>query len=123
MKKLLLIASLAAFVAITGSAVGDTAPHTDAVGQYGCCCPWSEAMGLCPGDLVAFLAAWDDACIVLDAEGEVVGFCRDDPDGAYPFRGMSWPEIAAYISDVYGSEPTVGGLIDYFCGYDRVSAP
>ena len=123
MKKLLLTAILAAFIAIPGSAIGDTAPGTDAEGAFGCCCPWSEAMGLCPGDLVTFLAGFDDVCFELDDAGEVAGFCHDDPEGHYPFRGLSWPEIAEFISDVYGSEPTVGGMIDSLCGMGRLSAP
>jgi hypothetical protein len=62
-------------------------------------------------------------CFVLDEAGEVVGYCVDDPDGAYLFRGMTLPELAMFMSDYYGIEPTVGAMVDLFCGIDRFHAP
>ena len=67
-------------------------------------------------------AAVADEAPVPVGEGEY-GYCFDDPDGVYLFRGLSWPELAVFISEFYGSEPTVGGMIDLFCGIDRTLPP
>ena len=123
MKKLLLTAVLATIVALGVTAGADQEPVTVGEGEYGCCCPWAEFAGLCPVDFMTFLGSVEDVCFVLDEAGEVVGYCVDDPDGAYPFRGMTWPELAMFMSDHYGIEPTVGSVVDLFCGIDRFHAP
>ena len=121
MKKLLLSMLLVTAFAFTVSA--ERAPVTVGEGEYGCCCPWAEHAGLCPVDFVAFVGMLDEVCFVLDEAGEVVGYCVDDPDGAYLFRGLSWPEVADFIGNYYGFEPTVGTTIDWFCGFGRTHAP
>jgi len=123
MRRLLVTAFLATVVAIGVTATADQAPATVGEGDYGCCCPWTEFAGLCPLDFLTFFGGFDDICFVLDEADEVTGFCIDDPDGFYPFRGMAWPEAAAFISDNYGIEPTVGSMVDFFCGIDRMHAP
>jgi len=123
MKRLLVAAFLATVVAIGVTATADQAPATVGEGEYGCCCAWTEFAGLCPLDFLTFFGGFDDVCFVLDEAGEVTGFCIDDPDGVYPFRGTPWPEAAAFISDNYGIEPTVGSMVDFFCGIDRMHAP
>lgn len=94
----------------TGVMAQEAAPEA----EYGCCCPWSIQAGLCPASLTDFLLALPDVCMVLDEDGEVAGFCVDDPDGFYPFRGMSYPEAAEFVG-----QPSVGAMIDMFCGYDH----
>jgi hypothetical protein len=123
MKKLLVSAFLATIVAFGVTATADQAPITVGEGEYGCCCAWTEFAGLCPVDFLTFFAGIDDVCFVLDEAGEVTGYCVDDPDGAYPFRSLTWPERAAFIAESYGIEPTVGSMVDFFCGIDRVEAP
>jgi len=123
MKKLLVTAFLATVVVIGVTATADQAPVTVGEGEYGCCCPWAEFAGLCPVDFLTFMGSIDDVCFVLDEAGEVVGYCVDDPDGAYLFRGFTLPELAAFMADYYGIEPTVGSMIDWFCGIDRTRAP
>lgn len=95
---------------ITGVVAQDAAQD----GEYGCCCPWSIHAGLCPAGLTDFLLALPDVCMVLDEDGEVAGFCVDDADGFYPFRGMSYPEAAEFVG-----QPSVGAMIDMFCGDDH----
>jgi hypothetical protein len=123
MKRLLVTAFLATIVAVGVTATADQAPVTVGEGEYGCCCAWTEFAGMCPVDFLTFFAGVEEVCFVLDEAGEVTGFCIDDPDGAYPFRGLTWPEFAAFISDNYGIEPTVGSMVDFFCGIDRFEAP
>jgi hypothetical protein len=123
MKRLMLTAVLATIVAIGVTAGADQAPVTVGEGEFGCCCPWAEYAGLCPVDFMTFFSSIDDVCFVLDEAGEVVGYCVDDPDGAYLFRGMTLPELAMFMSDYYGIEPTVGAMVDLFCGIDRFHAP
>jgi len=113
MKTLLLSLGLATtlVLAVVGMAIADA--HADEA-QYGCCCPWSVSVGLCPSSLTDFLLAMPDACMVLDDDGEVAGFCLDDPDGFYPLRDLSYPEMAEFVGVA-----SVGAMIDFFCGYDH----
>ena len=123
MNKLLVAAFLAIVVVIGVTATADQAPVTVGEGEYGCCCPWAEFAGLCPLDFITFMGSFDDVCFVLDEAGEVVGYCVDDPEGAYLFRGLTLPEVAELMSDVFGIDPTVGSMVDLFCGIDRTRAP
>ena len=121
MKKLLLSMLLVTAFAVTVSA--ERAPVTVGEGEYGCCCAWGYAGGMCPVDFLTFWGTVDDVCAHFDEEGDIVGFCFGDPDGVYFLRGLSWPELAAFFSDIYGIEPTVGNMIDFFCGIDRTQPP
>ena len=123
MTNLLLTTILTATLAVTGTAFADETPVPVGEGEYGCCCPWAYAGGMCPVDFVTFWGKVDDVCVHVDDEGNIVGYCFDDPDGVYLFRGLSWPELAAFMSEYYGIEPTVGSMIDLFCGIDRTLPP
>ncbi len=118
MKKLLLPLGLATtlVLAVVGMAIAD-AHGGDAV--FGCCCPYSAWLGSCPQTVGAFTDSWDDACMIFDEDGELVTFCQDDPDGVYPYRGMTLEEIAVAVGPNFGLEfETVGAMMDFFCGYD-----
>ena len=121
MKKLLLSVFLVTAIAVTASA--ERAPVTVGEGEYGCCCAWTYWAGICPVDFLPFMGMGDEMCFLLDDEGEVVGFCADDPDGAYLFRGMTWPEFAEFFVPSYGIDPTLGSVIDFFCGIGRTQPP
>ena len=123
MRKMLLTTILAAALAALGTTLAEPSPATVGEGEYGCCCAWCAFAGLCPVEPVAWLLSIDDVCALLDDDGSIVGFCIDDPDGTYLFRGLSWPERAVLISESYGIEPTVGSFIDFFCGIDMTTAP
>ena len=123
MKRLLLTTFLATVVALATAASADQAPAAIGEGEFGCCCAWSEWAGLCPMDFLAFWNAFADTCFLLDDDGNIVGFCDDDPDGAYLFRVMNWPERAEFIAQNHGIEATVGSMFDFFCGIDRTRAP
>jgi hypothetical protein len=123
MKKLLLTAFLSIVIAIAVTASADQPPVTVGEGEYGCCCAWTEWADWCPVDFLTFWSRIDEVCAYLDDAGNIVGFCRDDPDGVYIFRGMSWLERVDFIVQNYGIEPTVGSMVDLFCGIDRMHAP
>ena len=97
-------------MAIANGQAGDANPD----GEYGCCCPWSVHAGLCPSSLTDFLLAMPDVCMVLDDDGEVAGFCVDDPEGFYPFRDLGYPDMAGFLG-----QESVGTMIDDFCGFDH----
>ena len=123
MKKLLLAAFLAIVVAFAVTASADQPPATVGEGEFGCCCPWAEALGWCPVDFLELFSRTDEVCVYLDADGNIVGYCLDDPEGVYIFRGLTWPELAAFIAEYYGIEPTDGSMIELFCRIDRTRAP
>ena len=119
----LVAALLMAAVVVSVSANAEQPPLTVAEGEYGCCCPWAEWAGWCPVDFMDFFSRVDQVCVLLDEEGNITGYCLDDPDGAYIFRGLTWPERAAFLAEYYGFEPTMGAVVDWFCGIDRMHAP
>ncbi len=123
MKKLLRAAFLATVVAVAVTASADQPPAAIGEGEFGCCCGWTEWAGMCPFEVMQLGWVFDNACVHFDDDGDFVAWCADDPDGVYPFRGMTWPERADFIAQNYGIEPTVGGIVDFFCGLDRTRAP
>jgi len=120
MKKLLLPLGLAAIIALAGAGVADQAnPAGEADRTYGCCCPYTAWAGGCPAYPGSFLRGFEDVCSILDEDGEFVAWCADDPDGVYPYRGMTWEEIALALSPVVETElRDVADILDFFCGYD-----
>ncbi len=118
MKKLLLPLGLAAtlVLAVVGMAIADA--HAGD-GAYGCCCPYSAWLGSCPSTPGEFVNSFQDVCLILDEDGEMVEFCTDDPDGIYPYRGMALEEITLAVGPVVDqSFENVGAMLDFFCGYD-----
>ncbi len=118
MKKLLLPLGLAAtlVLAVVGMAIADG--HAGDA-EYGCCCPYSAWLGSCPLTPGAFVNSFDDVCLIVDDDGEFVAFCHDDPDGVYPYRGMTLEEITLAVGPVVDqSFANVGAMLDFFCGYD-----
>jgi hypothetical protein len=123
MKKLLRSAFLATVVAFAATASADQPSVTVGEGAFGCCCAWTQWARLCPVDFLTFWSMVDDVCVYLDARGNIVGFCAGDPNGAYIFRGMTWPELADFFARSFGIAPTVGSMVDLFCGIDRTRWP
>ena len=120
MNKLLLTMGLALVVALAGVSVADQAATTgEADGLYGCCCPYSAWAGTCPQVPGPFLRSFDNVCVILDEDGEFVDWCVDDPNGVYPYRGMTWEEKGLALGPVLGTELLdVADFLDFFCGYD-----
>ena len=121
MKKLLLSMLLVTAFAVTVSA--ERAPVTVGEGEYGCCCPWAYWAGICPVDFYTFFGMVEDVCVIIDEDGEIAGYCADDPDGVYLFRGMTWPQFAEFFEEFYGIDPTLGSVVDFFCGIGRTHPP
>jgi len=117
MKKLLPLGLATTLVlAVVGMAIAD-AHAGDAV--FGCCCPYSAWLGACPQTPGAFVNSFEDVCLILDEDGELVEFCHGDPDGVYPYRGMTLEEFAVAVGPVVGEAfEDVGAMVDFFCGYD-----
>ena len=65
--------------------------------------------------MLTFLSAADDICLVLDAEGAVIGYCYEDPDGVYPFRGMNAAQLARGLGFA-----NIREFIDTMCGLQVV---
>jgi len=120
MNKLLLAMGLALVVALAGVSVADQAATAgEADLGYGCCCPYNAWADTCPAYPGPFLRGFENVCIILDEDGEFAAWCADDPDGVYPYRGMTWEEIALALSPVVETElRDVADIVDFFCGYD-----
>ncbi len=114
---LLLVMALAATAIARAPAT--PAPPGNAYGAYGCCCPYSAWLEVCPMSPGAFLQGYHDVCLILDDHGAVKEFCDDDPDGVYPYRGMTPHQFTLAVGDVFGETfRNVGQMLDFFCGYD-----
>jgi hypothetical protein len=120
MKRPVFVLILAVVVALAGLGVADRVAATaEAEPAFGCCCPYSAWKGSCPGYPGPFLRGFEDVCLIVDEDGEFVSWCADDPDGVYPYRGMTWEEIALALSPVVETElRDVADILDFFCGYD-----
>ena len=123
MKKLLRSVFLATVVAFAATAGADQPPVTVGEDEYGCCCPWAYWSGICPVDFYTFFGMVDEVCVLIDEDGEIAGYCADDPEGVYLFRGMTWPQLAEFFEEYYGIDPTLGSVVDFFCGIGRTHPP
>lgn len=108
----ILTVMLAFFTAAARPPAGAT-PVGNAYGAYGCCCPWSAHLGLCPVSPGALLSSFDDVCEIRDADDAFVRYCDEGEEGVYPYRGKTLREIA----QGFGFR-NVAGLLDFLCGYD-----
>lgn len=104
---------LALVIVAAARAPATVAPPGNAYGAYGCCCPWSAHLGICPVTPGALLTAFDDVCEIHDEAGVFVRYCDAGEDGHYPYRGMTLRQIA----QLFGLG-NVRGLLDFLCGYD-----
>ncbi len=87
------------------------APPGNAYGAYGCCCPWSAYLGICPVTPGELLRSFDDVCVTgVDEFGNPL-FCEAGQEGAYPYRGQSLRQIA-----LGAGFRSVAGLLDALCG-------
>jgi len=108
------------------------APPGNAYGAYGCCCPWSAYLGICPVTPGELLRSFDDVCEIHkihdDKPDEFDRYCElDEPakgasDGeivVYPYRGMTLRQIALGLYEMgWITEPNVSGILDLLCGHD-----
>jgi len=119
MKKLPWFLGIVLVVALAGSGLARApTPPGNAYGAYGCCCPYSAWLGLCPQTPGAFMQAYHDVCLVPNASGGY-DFCYPGEDGFYPFAGMTPNEFARAVGANFGVEfRNVGAMLNFFCGYD-----
>ena len=115
MKKLPWILGLVVVIALAGTSLARAPnPPGNAYGAYGCCCPYSAWLGLCPLTPGEFMQGYPTVCV--DEHG---GFCYPGDDGYYPFRGMTPNEFARAVGVTFGVQfRNVGAMLNFFCGYD-----
>ena len=122
MKRLPFALALTLVIALSATAIARApnppAPPGNAYGAYGCCCPWSAHLGICPVSPGALLSSFDDVCEIRDADDNFIRYCNAGEEGVYPYRGMTLREIALLFYE-FGvlREPTVAGLLDVLCRY------
>lgn len=107
---LLLVMALAATAIARAPAT--PAPPGNAYGAYGCCCPWSAHLGICPVTPGELLRSFDDVCEIRGDDDEFVRYCNEGEEGVYPYRGETLREIALG----FGFR-NVAGLLDVLCRY------
>ena len=95
------------------------APPGNAYGAYGCCCPWSAHLGICPVTPGELLSSFDDVCVSSYDDDGTPNYCREGDEGEYPYRGMTLREIALLFYG-YGllETPNVAGILNFLCGHD-----
>ncbi|MFU8889377.1 MAG: hypothetical protein ACNA8N_12330 [Trueperaceae bacterium] len=110
-----LILGLVLVVALAGSGLASApAPPGNAYGAYGCCCPYSAWLGLCPLTPGAFMQGYPTVCVNEDG-----GFCYPGDEGIYPYRDMTPRQFAHAVGELLGVEfRNVGAMLDFFCGDD-----
>ena len=115
MKKLPWILGLAVVFALAGTCLARTPnPSGNAYGAYGCCCPYSAWLGLCPLTPGAFMQGYPSVC--LDDNGE---FCYPGDEGTYPYRDMTPNQFARAVGAIFGvAFRNVGEMLNFFCGDD-----
>ena len=139
MNRLLYALALVLVMALAATAIARApaapAPPGNAYGAYGCCCPWSAHLGICPVTPGELLSSFDDVCEIHEIhddkpdEFKFSRYCDLDKPGkgalegeivVYPYRGMTLREIALLFYG-YGflETPNVAGILDLLCRYER----